>query len=79
MSYIVKYNKSMSCGYNWCDHCDENVFEAVTCPTCQQPARFVATEPPEPASRQLSPQPPVKKIAAAEWFRLMREAVNNAK
>jgi hypothetical protein len=69
----------MKRGYNWCDHCDENTFAALTCPTCQQPTRFIAAEPPEPSARQLSPQHPVPKIPAAEWFRRMREAVDNAK
>jgi hypothetical protein len=78
MSYIWKYNKSMSHGYHWCDNCDENTFAAATCPTCQQPARFIPL-PQELPTRQLSPQQPVPKIPAAEWFRRMREVVQNTK
>jgi hypothetical protein len=59
-------------GYNWCDHCDENAFAAKVCPTCQRPTRFVLLEP--TAATQ-----PAPKIPAHEWFRRMREAVENVK
>jgi len=76
MSYIWKYNKSMSHGYHWCDNCDENTFAAATCPTCQQPAVHpLPTSHPPASFPRRNPSPKSRR----RWFRRMREVVQNTK
>jgi hypothetical protein len=74
---MYKHRNMTAHGYHWCDNCDENTFAAKTCPTCQNPTRFIATEPdPEPPiSRPISKPAPASQASAADWFRRMREAL----
>jgi hypothetical protein len=66
-------------GYHWCDRCDESSDSAV-CPICQKPARWVADTPLRATCAVPVETAPVAcsgKIPPAEWFRRMRQQINN--